>query len=253
MRSASASPRPVPRPWAVLVLVLALAALLLSSGCAVFRPAPPTAGKAPRGTQKPYTIRGVTYYPLSSAGNYVEEGLASWYGPDFHGNPTSCGELYDMYKMTAAHKVLPMHTMLVVTNLENGRTVTVRVNDRGPFVSGRVIDMSLAGAKELGFHGKGTARVRLETLGAIPGATPEKGLPGPFYVQIGAFVEKGNADRLLARIRRSGYAGSRINDAYVGGDRFYRVHAGAFPDLAAAGVALERLADLYPGAFIVAE
>jgi len=97
-------------------------------------------------TQRPYEIFGEVYYPLPSADGFAEEGIASWYGPDFHGNCTSCGEIYDMYEFTAAHKLLPMHTYVRVLNLENNRETVVRINDRGPFVKGRVIDLSLAAA-----------------------------------------------------------------------------------------------------------
>lgn len=231
-----------------------LAAAILA-GCAATTPPPPSTpgkGKVPA-TQRPYTIKGQTYHPIPSADGYVEEGVASWYGDDFHGKPTSCGEIYDMHKLTAAHKILPMHTTLKVTNLDNGRSVVVRVNDRGPFVSGRIIDMSYAGAKALDMHVKGTTRVRLESVGGIPGATSVKDIPGPFYVQIGAFVNESNAMRLLTVIRRAGYQQSRINSKDVGGERYYRVHAGAFASLDEAERARARLSGEYRNAFVIGE
>jgi len=234
-----------------------LAAMLLMSlalaGCGGKKPPPQGGyGKAPA-TQRPYSIKGKTYHPIPSADGYAEEGVASWYGKDFHGKSTSCGEIYDMYKLTAAHKILPMHTTLKVTNLENGRSVTVRVNDRGPFVSGRIIDMSYAGAKALDMHVKGTTKVRLESVGGIPGATSVRDLPGPFYVQIGAFVNESNAQRLLTVIRRAGYQQSRIHSKDVGGERFFRVHAGTFPSLDEAERARVRLSGEYRDAFVIGE
>jgi hypothetical protein len=118
---------------------------------------PPPAPKGKGGTYKPYTVLGQTYYPLGSAEGYSETGVASWYGPNFHGKKTANGERYDMYQMTAAHRILPMHTRLMVRNLDNGRTAEVRVNDRGPFVGNRVIDLSYAAANLLGVVGPGTA------------------------------------------------------------------------------------------------
>jgi peptidoglycan lytic transglycosylase len=132
----------------------------------------------------------------ASAG-YIEEGNASWYGPPFHGRPASNGEIYDMYKLTAAHRTLPFETMVRVTNLSNGKSTTVRITDRGPFVENRVIDLSLAAAREIDLVGPGTAPVRLEVLGAVDLTA------GFFTVQVGAFRERGNADRLRDRLNTS--------------------------------------------------
>ena len=112
----------------------------------------------------PYTVRGVTYYPQRSAERYQAIGLASWYGTMFHGEATAIGEKYDLYGMTAAHKTLPLPSYVRVTNLDNGKSVIVRVNDRGPFYSDRVIDLSFAAAKKLGYAEAGTARVRVEGI-----------------------------------------------------------------------------------------
>ncbi|MCI5128243.1 MAG: septal ring lytic transglycosylase RlpA family protein [Candidatus Electrothrix sp. AUS3] len=117
-------------------------------------------------TQRPYVIEGRTYYPIPSAEGYEEIGLASWYGDPFHGRKTANGETYDMYGITAAHKTLPMGTMLLVKNLANGKTATVRINDRGPFVDGRIIDLSHTTAKALGILQKGTGKVKIVALGA---------------------------------------------------------------------------------------
>ena len=116
------------------------------------------------GNKNPYTINGVTYQLMPAAKGYSEEGMASWYGNKFHGRKTSNGETYSMYGMTAAHKTLPIPAYVRVTNLANGRQIIVRVNDRGPFHGGRIIDLSYAGAKKLGYANSGTARVRVEAI-----------------------------------------------------------------------------------------
>ena len=228
-----------------------MAALFLA-GCASKSSIPRPTGREPA-TLRPYTVKGVTYVPLHSAKGYREEGVASWYGPGFHGHTTSCGEIYDQYKLTCAHKLLPMHTMVRVTNLENGRSMVLRVNDRGPFVAGRIIDLSQAGARELGVHAKGTARVRVEIEGDVPGAGPGGELPGPFYVQVGAFARQANADKLLGRLRAAGYAGSRIQFKEIDGVGLHQVHAGVFPTTAAAEEARLRLGTAFAGAFVIAQ
>ena len=119
---------------------------------------------SPGGNKSPYTVRGLQYQILPTAKGYVEEGISSWYGLKFHGELTSNGELYNMYEMSAAHKTLPIPSYVKVTNLENNKTVVVRVNDRGPFHEGRIIDLSFAAANRLGFAGKGTVQVRLEAI-----------------------------------------------------------------------------------------
>ncbi len=111
----------------------------------------------------PYQINGIWYYPAVDY-EYVETGIASWYGPGFHGNRTANGEIFDQNLVSAAHRTLPMPSMVRVTNLENGRSIVVRMNDRGPFARGRIIDMSRRGAQLLGFYREGTARVRVEIL-----------------------------------------------------------------------------------------
>jgi rare lipoprotein A len=138
---------------------LAVAALL-AAGCAV---------GGPGGTQAPYTVGGRTYVPLADWRGYVEEGLASWYGGEHHGRPTASGERFDTRALTAAHPVLPMQTCVRVESVETGRAVTVRVNDRGPFLPGRVVDLSRAAAEVLGLVRPGTARVRLSAVGQADG------------------------------------------------------------------------------------
>ncbi|HUC55453.1 MAG TPA: septal ring lytic transglycosylase RlpA family protein [Candidatus Cybelea sp.] len=129
---------------------------------------------------------------------YTEEGNASWYGVPFHGRQASNGEIYDMYKLTAAHRTLPFETMVRVTNLANGKSTVVRITDRGPFVDNRIIDLSLAAAREVDSVGAGVVPVRVEVLS--PGVDPTAGF---FTVQVGAFRERGNAERLRDRLKNS--------------------------------------------------
>lgn len=154
-----------------------------------------------------------------------EEGLASWYGHPYHGRPTSSGEIYNMYNLTAAHRTLPFGTEVRVHDLENGREVSVRINDRGPFVEGRIIDLSYAAAQAIQMVGPGMARVRLEILNADlvagPGATP-----GIFAVQVGAFREQTNAARLKARIEQS-FSPVTIQSFDRGDGLFHRVRVGS--------------------------
>ena len=126
-----------------------------------------------------YEVDGVTYHVLASARGYVEEGIASWYGPEFQGKPTSSGEPYDMYAMTAAHRTLPLPTYVEVRNLENGKVVVVRVNDRGPFHPDRLIDLSYMAAQKLGIVQRGTARVRVRALTPGEAGTRGGGGSGP--------------------------------------------------------------------------
>ena len=148
------------RPVATFLLLLLCAVLLAGCGARSWHKG------GVRGT-RPYTVRGKTYYPLKSARGFVEEGTASWYGPGFHGKTTANGETYNQYAMTAAHKLLPLGTKVRVTHMGNGRSIIVRINDRGPFVDDRVIDLSRAAANRLNILGPGTARVRIQSLGGV--------------------------------------------------------------------------------------
>ncbi|MBI2962226.1 MAG: septal ring lytic transglycosylase RlpA family protein [Deltaproteobacteria bacterium] len=186
-------------------VALGAAWLLLAGGCSL----PPLAGWRPA--------------PGPAGGRYVEVGVASWYGPGFHGNRTSNGEVYDSSDMTAAHQTLPHGTRLAVTNLDNGKSVEVRVNDRGPFAKGRIIDLSHAAAREIGMVGPGTAQVRLESIDEVDGP------PGvvAYAVQAGAFRDGARALAL-----RSDLAG-RLANVYMselrtGTARYYRVRVGPF-------------------------
>jgi rare lipoprotein A len=213
-------------------------------------------------TQRAYEIFGQRYQPIPSADGFTEQGIASWYGKDFHGRKTSNGETYDMYAMTAAHKTLPMNVYLQVTNLDNGRSTVVRVNDRGPFVKSRIIDLSYSAANELGVVGPGTAPVRIEALGYRDEAQPAGSTPyyrqpvsydvGPFMVQVGAFAVKDNANRLAEKLK-SQYGSSAVAEGWVNGQKFYRVRVGLYASMVLAGNALQQLeASGYPKSFIVA-
>ena len=135
--------------------------------------------------------------PAPAPVGYTEEGNASWYGNPFHGRHASNGEIYDMYKLTAAHRTLPFETMVRVTNLNNGKTTTVRITDRGPFVDNRIIDLSLAAAREIDSVGPGVVPVRLEVIGNVDVAALTEGF---FTVQVGAFRDRTNAERLRDRL-----------------------------------------------------
>ncbi|SPF44986.1 RlpA-like lipoprotein (fragment) [Syntrophobacter sp. SbD1] len=193
----------------------------------------------------------------------MEDGLASWYGPDFNGKPTSCGELYNMWADTAAHKTLPLGTYVKVMNLENGKCTILRINDRGPFVSGRIIDLSAKGAEDLGCRRKGLAKVRVEavqyaTAQVVGNATYWKVDPvpsfryGKFAVQIGAFRDQANAYRLKEKMARQNLE-IRITDKPVRNGLWYRVQVGSYQDLVVAKAELERFrANGFPDAFVIA-
>lgn len=158
-----------------------------------------------RSRQYRYVVYGDTYEVMEQSQGYVEVGVASWHGKKFHGRLTSNGEVYDMYKLTAAHKTLPLPTMARVTNLDNGKKVDVRVNDRGPFHDDRLIDLSYSAAAKLGFSGKGTAPVVIEALDSLN--YPDRIVPDPseqvtasLYLQIGAFKLDVSASRLRDRV-----------------------------------------------------
>ncbi|QYF88280.1 septal ring lytic transglycosylase RlpA family protein [Brevundimonas sp. PAMC22021] len=204
------------------------------------------------GTMRPYQIKGRWYRPEEQPG-YDEVGLASWYGDQFNGRPTATGERFDMHALTAAHKTLPLPGLVEVTNLTNGRRVVLRVNDRGPFVDSRIIDLSRGAAEQLDLIGKGVGEVRVRYLGraprlgggpllqaAAPAARsiprPAPALPEPpstFWVQAGSF-----GDPLPARLMAEGIgAPASVSAANVGGRELYRVLVGPWPDANAAEAA----------------
>ncbi len=264
------------------IIVIIAAAVVLLSGCGKSHvnyspsnssydsaPSPDAynsnrTGRLPSGsggykkTGKPYKIAGKWYYPLPTADGYNETGTASWYGTKFHGKQTANGERYDMYAMSAAHKTLPMPTMVRVTNLDNGRSVVVHVNDRGPFVKNRIIDLSYAAAKTLGYDNNGTAPVRVEVLGnsqsgnspvvssrtaqpapvqrplILPKANPvvatSKPTPGAMYIQLGAFSSHINAKQLKESLQGD-YPSIAIYAKNGGYAEVFRVRIGPFSDV----------------------
>ena len=241
----------------IFAIAVLLSCCTLNAGCSIFGSSvkspdyssSATKGKKQRGT-KPYTIKGKTYYPLKTVNGFKEEGVASWYGPDFHGKQTANGERYDMHSMTAAHKILPFDTKLKVTHLGNGKQIIVRVNDRGPFVSSRIIDLTKTGATQLGMIGTGTARVRIESVGDVKGMQDDGDFAGKFYVQVGAFQMKNNAAALVARIR---HKGENSRSVYADAVNMWRVQIGPYPTLHKAEQARDNLRGEYPGNFVVAD
>ena len=281
---------------------LALATLLLGlslSGCGSLSPrvsGPPAAPSAPTkdgapinppdvmnvpdavprveprsryGNPKSYVVMGEEYRVLSQGTNYVERGGASWYGTKFHGQRTSSGEPYDMYAMTAAHRTLPIPSYARVTNLNNGKSVVVRINDRGPFHSERLIDLSYTAAIKLGIFGHGTGYVEVRaidpyaaltaTAAAAPSkpATPKRVLPAVtattrdtepaaartarLFLQVGAFTSRRNADQLVARLQKAAFTSLRISPATHKNTTVYRVQVGPLASAAAAERMSERL------------
>ena len=197
-----------------------------------------------------YDALGRRYLVLPSAAGYDERGVASWYGPTFHGGNTSSGEPYDMYGMTAAHKTLPLPSYARVTNLSNGRSVVVRINDRGPFVANRIIDLSYTAAAKLDMLRDGTAMVEVQAL--TPGApqAPAAGtaLAAPpasplLYVQTGAFADPSNAERELGRLQAAGLASAFVMPPPEG-SQLYRVRLGPVGSVAEFDALAARLAAL---------
>jgi len=168
-----------------------------------------------KSTQKPYIINGKVYYPRKRIPiGWTQKGIASWYGPNFYGKRTSSGEIYDMYAYTAAHKTLPMNTIVKVTNLNNGKSVIVRINDRGPFIKGRIIDLSYAAGKKIGLDVTGTAPVKLQVIG-FKGKNYVRG----YKIQIGAFINEKGAEKFSNKYKKFGY-----NTIVVKRGDFYKVY-----------------------------
>lgn len=194
-----------------------------------------------------YNVLGRRYFVLGAADGYLERGVASWYGPTFHGGSTSSGESYDMYGMSAAHKTLPLPTYARVTNLRNGRSVVVRINDRGPFVANRLIDLSYSAATKLDMIREGTTLVEVRAL--TPGAADEltrsaQSPPPSLYVQAGAFADAHNAQHQLERLHAAGLASAFIVSPLEGKSRLYRVRLGPVASVAEFDQLAARLAAL---------
>jgi rare lipoprotein A len=215
-------------------------------------PTPRSEPRSAKGNPPFYNVLGKRYFVLKESSGYLERGIASWYGPGFHAASTSNGERYDMYAMTAAHKTLPLPCFVQVTNLRNGRSVVVRVNDRGPFKDGRIIDLSYTAASKLDMLRDGTTFVEVRALTAESGPATAPGASS-IYVQAGAFSSESNAAELLERLRASGVKNGSLSENQVGGRTLYRVKVGPVPSvgeydrvvsrLKALGIADARLAD----------
>ncbi len=223
-----------------LILAAALALLAASYGCSSGRSidlsglaedigsipdAAPSSQPISRTGNHPYTVEAKTYVPAYAAAGSTERGIASWYGPKFHGKRTSSGERYDMYKMTAAHKTLLLPTYVSVKNLQNKRRIIVRVNDRGPFIGDRIIDLSYAAAKKLDLVQAGTGMVEVTVLAAPQGASATVAAD-KFYLSAGTFSSKSNANKLLRSIRSMGFSDVKVRDHIVGNSRLYQVRIG---------------------------
>ncbi len=202
---------------------------------------PKTEPRARFGNPAFYEVYGQRYVVLPTAQGYVERGVASWYGPDFHGIRTSTGEPYDMYAMTAAHKTLPLPAYARVTNLRNGRSITVRINDRGPFKANRIIDLSYAAALKLDMVRDGTTLVEVQALepGDVPDAAPPR--QPALYAQVGAFGVEDNALRLRDRLAGMGVGPLVVRTDSVAGRTLYRVRVGPIDSVAAYDSLVERL------------
>lgn len=250
---------------------LGLLPIVAISGCSTYGAQEPTASRSvidparsDRGNPAFYEVLGERYYVLPSSDGYRERGVASWYGRDFQGKRTSSGEPYDMYAMTAAHKTLPIPTWVEVTNLRNDKSVIVKINDRGPFVGNRVIDLSYSAAQRLDMIRDGTARVQVRALGT-PGAVPDLPVPQianerasapsrrefsiisearadtvgpgdlpfrPLYVQVGAFANRDNAVGLVATLKRNGFQNSFVLSTRDEDRTLHKVRIGPLDDAA---------------------
>lgn len=211
-----------------------------------------------RFANKPYQIMGVSYTPMSERESFSQEGVASWYGKRYHGKKTSSGEIYDMYAMSAAHPTLPIPSYARVTSLDNGRSVIVRINDRGPFHSDRVIDLSYTAAYKLGLLGKGSGMVRVENVNPATGAVAlnppaentniAQGMRNPdqgagYYVQLGAFGNLANAEKLVRHARETlDIPADQVQVVLVGS--LHRVKLGPFADQAEASAWVDKSRDV---------
>lgn len=187
------------------------------------------------GNPPSYEVFGRRYFLLPSAEGYVERGIASWYGPGFHNERTSSGEPYDMYAMTAAHKTLPIPAYAEVTNLRNGRRVVVRINDRGPFVGDRIIDLSYTAAWKLDMLREGMAPVEVRVITPQAPSTATASVAAPpataaplvsQWLQVGSFAQRDNAERMLARLAAAGISAARIDVREDGSRVLHRVRIG---------------------------
>lgn len=211
-----------------------------------------------------YVVNGKRYYVTAKTRDYSETGLASWYGTKFHGNLTSSGEPYDMYKMTAAHKSLPLPSYVSVTNLENNKQIIVKVNDRGPFIDGRIIDLSYAAAHKLGIVRNGTAEVEVKVLAAPQNDSTESGTngyanlaeagPQQFFVQLGAFSEIDNAEQFRKQLSLQSIEPNLVKTVYREDGDLHKVQVGPFDNVEDLQAMESRLSELgYTQLYIITD
>ncbi len=243
-----------------------MALVLLLGGCAA-RPSPPGRSvpdyrpdsrverpppETAPGQPKPYKALGRWYHPIPDASGFRQQGIASWYGADFHGKSTSSGEVYDMHAMTAAHKTLPLGTLVRVRHLGNQRSIEVRINDRGPFVGDRIIDLSFEAARQLDVVRPGTAPVEVVAVGSVPGS-PVDLYSGNFTFQVGSFASRVNAERLQADLNLR-FGNAHIVEFEHKGRTYYRLRVGKASSLDEAIAYEARLRQSgFTDAFVVAE
>ena len=208
------------------------------------------------GNPSSYEVNGKVYKVRQSSTGYIKRGIASWYGTKFHGKRTSSGEPYNMYAMSAAHKTLPLPTYAKVTNLNNGRSVVVKINDRGPFLDNRLIDLSYAAAVKLGITNSGTGLVEVKALDPRTNITASnhttskqgdisaKQSNGNLYVQVGAFSNHRNAERLLAQLTQAGIENIHISRTITSQNIIYRVRIGPLESVQNANNMSDKLANL---------
>ncbi len=215
--------------------------------------APRAEPRATLGNPAFYEVYGQRYKVLTTAHGYIERGVASWYGPDFHGIATSTGEPYDMYSMTAAHKTLPLPAYARVTNLRNGRSIVVRINDRGPFKSNRIIDLSYAAALKLDMIREGTSLVEVQAEDP-DGAYSQDGAAtsAALYAQVGAFGVLENAKRLQDQLTRAGIEAVKIETDTHGANPMHRVRVGPVVSVDAYDALADRLHALGIGKVVLA-
>ncbi len=188
-----------------------------------------------------YDVDGHRYFVRDGSTGDMERGIASWYGRKFHGRRTANGEHFDMYGLTAAHRTLPLPSRVRVTNLETGKSVVVRVNDRGPFADDRILDVSYAAARELGMIDTGTALIEMQTLETPPAGSRLQ--PFRLYAQVGAFGEQANARRLAQQLRRAGFDDVAVRATERDGLRLQRVLVGPVDEAPALDALVARLQD----------
>ena len=245
------------------LLCCVIGASVATSSCTTYQRAYPPAESSQvtrqQPTQKPYIVNGKRYEPLSSHRGFEQEGIASSYGREFHGRTTSNGETFDMNAMTAAHKTLPLGVYVRVQHKRNGKEVVVRINDRGPFVGDRIIDLSEEAASRLGMLQEGLAPVKVTALGfrgddqGMAGyRQPSSYDSGTYSIQVGAFTVRSNAYRYADELRKR-FGTADVQEAQLQGKTFYRVRLGRYSSLRLAQAGQEQYGRSgFTGCFVVA-